>query len=109
MTLPGTITESTINRINIDPYLTAYDRFGNRHRLQTRIYYINNANANNQSNSSTLFYGEYQYQRQFKQLADIKLVAGAVGQYSLAQAELFGNASYDVTNAAAYLSPLKLV
>ncbi len=103
MTLPGTITESTINRINIDPYLTAYDRFGNRHRLQTRIYYINNANGNNQSNSSTLFYGEYQYQRQFKQLADIKVVSGVVGQYSLAQAELFGNASYDVTNAAAYL------
>ncbi len=103
MTLPGTITESTINRINIDPYLTAYDRFGNRHRVQTRIYYINNANANNQSNSSTLFYGEYQYQRQFKQLADIKVVSGVVGQYSLANAELFGNASYDVINAAAYL------
>lgn len=103
MTLPGTITESTINRINVDPYLTAYDRFGNRHRLQTRIYYINNANGNNQSNSSTLFYSEYQYQRQFKQLADIKLVSGVVGQYSLAQAELFGNASYNVANAAAYL------
>jgi iron complex outermembrane receptor protein len=103
MTLPGTITESTINRINVDPYLTAYDRFGNRHRVQTRIYYIKNANGNNQSNSSTLFYNEYQYQRQFKQLADIKVVAGAVGQYSLANAELFGNASYKVANAAAYL------
>lgn len=103
MTLPGTITESTINRINVDPYLTAYDRFGNRHRVQTRIYYINNANGNNQSNSSTLFYNEYQYQRQFKQLADIKVVSGVVGQYSLAQAELFGNASYNVANAAAYL------
>jgi outer membrane receptor protein involved in Fe transport len=103
MTLPGTITASTINRINVDPYLTAYDRFGNRHRLQTRIYYINNANANNQSNSSTLFYGEYQYQRQFKKLADLKVVSGAVGQYSMASAQLFGNASYDVYNAAGYL------
>ena len=103
MTLPGTITASTINRINVDPYLTAYDRFGNRHRVQTRIYYINNANANNQSNSSTLFYGEYQYQRQFKKLADLKVVSGAVGQYSLASAQLFGNASYNVYNAAGYL------
>ncbi len=103
MTLPGTITASTITRINVDPFLTGYDRFGNRHRLQTRIYYVDNSNANNQSNQSTLFYGEYQYQRKFEKLDNLKVVAGAVGQYSHINAQLYGNAEYDIANVAGYV------
>lgn len=102
-TLPGTITASTVTRFNVDPFVTYFDKFSNRHRLQTRIYYVNNQNANNQGNQSTLYYGEYQYQRQFKQLADIKVVAGFVAQYSYINAELYGNASYELSNIAGYL------
>lgn len=103
MTFPGTITASNILRFNVDPFLTIYDGFGNRHRVQTRIYYVNNQNANNQSNKSTLYYGEYQYQRNFEKLDELKVVAGAVGQYSYAIAQLYGDASYHIANVAGYV------
>ncbi len=102
-TLSGTITESVIFRTNIDPYVTFYDSYGNRHRVQTRLYYVDNQNGNNQSNTSLLSYLEYQYQRTFNQLGGLKMVAGGVGQYSYATSQLYGNAQYDVINAAAYL------
>lgn len=102
-TYPASVTESVTSRINVDPYLTYFDKKGNRHRLQTRIYYISNDNGNNQSNSSTLYYGEYQFQREFKQLQGLKMVAGLVGQYSAAQSQLYGDAEYDISNYAAYV------
>ncbi|CAA6814640.1 MAG: Putative vitamin B12 receptor [uncultured Aureispira sp.] len=105
--LAGTITESTVMRFNIDPFLTAYDNKDGRHRLQTRYYRVSNENGQNQSNLSHLFYGEYQYQRKFKVessfFGDFKLVAGAVGTYTFSRSQLFGNADYRVYNAGAYI------
>lgn len=103
----NSITESIITRFNIDPYFTAYDKKDGRHRLQTRYYYVNNQNGQNQSNMSNLVYGEYQYQKKFKisspVFGDLKLVAGAVGLYTFAESQLFGNAKYNVANAAGYI------
>ena len=62
----NSITESVITRFNIDPFFTAYDKKEGRHRLQTRYYYVNNQNGQNQSNKSNLVYGEYQYQKKIK-------------------------------------------
>lgn len=105
--LANSITESDILRFNIDPYFTAYDNKEGRHRLQTRYYYVNNENGNNQSNTSHLAYGEYQYQRKFKInsafFGDLKVVAGAVGTYTFASSQLFGNATYNVANAGGYV------
>ncbi len=102
----GSITESQVMRINIDPYFTAYDKKKGRHRLQTRYYFVNNQSAA-QSNLSHLAYAEYQYQRIFKIessfLTNLKLVTGAVGTYTYSKSQLFGNAVYDLGNAAAYV------
>jgi iron complex outermembrane receptor protein len=105
--LAGSITESTIMRFNIDPFLTAYDNHDGRHRLQTRYYRVNNENGQNQSNLSHLFYGEYQYQRKFKVessfFGDFKLVTGAVGTYTFSRSQLFGNADYKINNGGVYV------
>lgn len=105
--LSGSITQTNTLRFNVDPYFTAYDNKNGRHRLQTRYFYVNNQNNQNQSNSSSLFYGEYQYQRKFdvesSVFGDFKLVTGAVGMYTYAQSQLFGNAEYNVANAAFYI------
>lgn len=101
--LSGTITENKIVRFNVDPFLTFYDAQTGRHRVQTRVYYVDNQNANNQSNQSTLYYGEYQYQRKFERLDNLSLVAGAVGQFATVNAQLYGNAKYQLSNSAAYL------
>jgi iron complex outermembrane receptor protein len=105
--LSGSITQTNTVRFNIDPYFTAYDNKNGRHRLQTRYFYVNNQNNQDQSNSSNLYYGEYQYQRKFEiassVFGDFKLVAGAVGMYTYAESQLFGNAQYNVANAALYV------
>jgi iron complex outermembrane receptor protein len=100
--LANTITENQIMRFNIDPYMTKYDKNGGKHRLQGRYYHVQNNNNNNQSNTSDLFYGEYQYSQTIKSLANMSIVTGAVGQGSFINAQLYGNAKYSIANVAAY-------
>lgn len=105
--LAGSITETQRLLFNIDPYFTAYDNKEGRHRLQTRYYYSNFNNSNNQSNSSQTFYGEYQYQKKFDVessfFGDFKLVAGGVGTYTYSTSQLYGNADYHITSGALYV------
>lgn len=103
----GSVTETVSTRFNIDPFWTLYDKFNNRHRVQTRFYYVDNQNGNGQSNTSQLYYGEYQFQRKFDIKSEffgaLKFVAGAVGQYTYSNSELYGNAIYHVSNIGAYV------
>jgi len=98
------VTVNNSTRYNIDPYVTFFDKQENRHKVLTRYYYVENDNGNNQGNISNNFYGEYQFQRKFKSLGDLGLVAGAVGMYSTSsQADLYGYGDYKVSNYSAYL------
>lgn len=105
---PGSDTETDQITYNIDPYITYYGRInGNRNTLRTRMFHQNNANTNNQANKSTLYYGEYQFQRKVKSMNDLLFTTGLMGTYSSGQAQLYagidpsGKNSY--INAAAYL------
>jgi iron complex outermembrane receptor protein len=92
----------TNNRISIDPSITYYDKYTNKHKLQARYYYINNQNANQQSNFSHYIYGEYQYQRKLKNFYDLEVAAGLVGSNTQVTAEVYGNNTYGLSNLAAY-------
>ncbi len=96
-------TNANTYRYNFDPYLTLFDKFENRHKIKTRYYYVNNDNGNNQSNKSHLYYGEYQFQRKFKQLDGLSVVAGLVGTFTTVDAELYGRATYSSSNIGSYL------
>ncbi len=89
-------------RITVDPSVTAYDKFGGRHRLQTRYYHITNDNENNQSNKSDFGYAEYQYQRKFEKLKGLEVASGIVGSVSHVTAEIYSNSSFNLANFAAY-------
>ncbi|MEM6395076.1 MAG: TonB-dependent receptor [Bacteroidota bacterium] len=88
-------------RYNIDPSLTYYTLNGDRHRVLARIYGIDNQNNANRSNSSNLFYGEYQFLRKWEAL-DLVFTAGGVGQTTRTEAELFGDTIYRSRNFATY-------
>lgn len=98
----GTFSTTERTRYNIDPYADYYAENGLRHRFRGRFYSIDNLSAQGQSNSSRLFYGEYQVQKRFE---DINLVAtaGLVGQASSIDAELYGDTLYTANNIATYL------
>jgi hypothetical protein len=70
----------------VDPSVTAYDKAGGRHRVQTRYYHITNDNENNQSNKSDFGYMEYQYQRKFEKLGGLEVAAGMSLRVRLQQA-----------------------
>lgn len=98
---PRTLSFSRRTRYNIDPSLTYFDGLGNRHKILSRFYSVNNDVNNNQGNQSQVRYAEYQFQRQ---LSNVGLVftAGYVIQDASVDAELYGNSTYTSFNQAAY-------
>jgi iron complex outermembrane receptor protein len=98
----GTISEGNRLRITFDPYLKYNDGNGNNHRLLTRFFYTNNQNNNNQSNKNLTYFGEYQFQKTFKE-NNLVFTSGLVGSITDAQAELFGDSTYLYTNIAGYI------
>lgn len=104
---PNTFTHTDRLRFTIDPFITFYDKYNNQHKLITRYHYIDNENNEDQSNSSRLAYGEYQFQHKFDKL-DLVATAGIVGIYSSVKAELYGDTSYHTTNLAGYIQLEKM-
>jgi iron complex outermembrane receptor protein len=100
--VPSTINERERLRYNIDPTLTYYDKANNRHRILSRFYNVDNDNDNNQSNSSDLYYAEYQFQRQMSDI-DLILTAGLVASGTSIDAELYGDTTFTSRNFAGYL------
>jgi iron complex outermembrane receptor protein len=99
----GTYGGGTRTRFWLDPYLNYFDGKGNRHKILGRFYSVTNdvQSQTDQSNASNLFYGEYQFQRQFPK--DLVLTTGIVAGGTAIEAALYGNSRYTSVNTAAYL------
>ncbi|GDX51627.1 hypothetical protein LBMAG27_06740 [Bacteroidota bacterium] len=83
------LAENNNTRLSIDPYLTYFNKNGNRHSFHGR-YYLTNANAkDNKSTNAQLYYGEYQYQHFFK--FGLNLTTGIAANASQITADLYGN------------------
>lgn len=87
-------------RIYIDPYVKFFDKYNNRHNFKTRMYRTANNNVTNalQSNASTIWYGEYQFQRNMTE--NISLTAGAMESFNSVTSNLMGN--HTANNLAIY-------
>jgi iron complex outermembrane receptor protein len=100
---PATVSSNNRTRYTIDPSVIYFDKLGNRHKILTRYYSVDNElSGANQSNSSKLYYGEYQFQRNIEKL-DLVTTAGLVLTQTYSQAALYGNNEYFSQNWAAYL------
>lgn len=100
--VPSTINSRKRLRYNLDPFLTYFDKSGNRHRFLGRFYDVDNDNSNNQSNQSQMWYAEYQFQRRMTDL-DLIVTAGIVGSGSRVEAELYGDTTFTSRNLAGYI------
>ena len=96
----STLTINKGTSLSVDPYIKVYDKKNNLHTLKTRIYYLDRENLTNssQSNSSTLIYGDYQFQKKFS--PGTVLTAGLTGIRSDVKANLYGD--HFSMNAALY-------
>ncbi|MEX2589262.1 MAG: TonB-dependent receptor plug domain-containing protein, partial [Chitinophagales bacterium] len=86
---PGAFTTTVQTQFNFDPYIHYYDSKGNKHTLNTRVYYLDNNNDNNQANKNTVLYGEYRYMKRFKNIPDFRISTGLVSTYVYSESELF--------------------
>ncbi len=100
--LGGAINSSKRFRYTIDPFINYFDNSGNRHRLTGRFYNVNNNNNDNRSNTSKLFYSEYQFQKKWEE-HNLVMSAGVVSNSVFVDAELYGDTTYRSQNFATYL------
>lgn len=100
--LQGTISERNSTRYYIDPSLTYFDAYDNKHKVLWRTNLINNENNTNQSNNSINHYGEYQFQKNFKSL-DLIVSSGIVGMWNATNSQILGDTTFNGNSSAAYV------
>ncbi|MEN8116576.1 MAG: TonB-dependent receptor [Bacteroidota bacterium] len=78
-------------RINVDPWLSYFDKKLNKHALQMRYYGVKNEfdESPDKNNASGLIYGEYMFNSNIKN--NLNITAGFSGFAGKTRAELYGD------------------
>jgi outer membrane receptor protein involved in Fe transport len=86
----------------VDPYVTYFNKRGNKHSLRTRWQSLDNNNDNNQGNFSDQFYAEYQYQLNWENIGikNMTTTMGMVAIHTNARGQLFTGGNTDGRNFA---------
>ncbi len=97
---PAATTHNQGYRINVDPYFMYFNKRGSKYSLKLRYFRTSNLfkNEPDKNNVADIYYGDYQYQHNFK--GKHNLTAGLSGSYSNSQAQLFGD--HDGLNISLY-------
>jgi len=104
-TYPGAVALQEQAIFNLDPFVNYYSKNGVKHSLRTRIFYTDNKITNNQSNSSTLWYSEYQIQRKFLNIRALTFTGGVVGNLAKSNSQIYsggGSTENRIANLAGY-------
>lgn len=98
----STLTYNRGQRLTLDPSAKYIDKYGNRHQLKGRLYFIDNKNYTNlsQSSKSQVWYGDYQFQRTWNNNAWV-LTTGLTGIATNVNSYLFGD--HQSFNSAIYV------
>jgi iron complex outermembrane receptor protein len=96
----STLTYNFGQRLFLDPYVKFTDKHNNKHSLKTRMYFAENVNLNNisQSNGAVIYFSDYQFQKQYSN--DFTLTTGISNIYNVVKSNLFGD--HTSNNVAVY-------
>jgi len=96
----STLTYNFGQRLFLDPYIKFTDKNNNKHSLKTRMYFAENVNLNNlsQSNGAVIYFSDYQFQKQYSN--DFTLTTGISNIYNVVKSNLFGD--HTSNNVAVY-------
>ncbi len=78
---PSSVSEYRTLRINIDNWVTYFDKHDNQYSLKTRYFNSTNTNNTGQGSVPQQYFGEFQFQRKFVP-SNLNIVAGVSGYYS---------------------------
>jgi iron complex outermembrane receptor protein len=76
--------------LNVNPYVTYYDKFDNRHSFKSSYYFVKSDNTSGDSVKSQKIYLEYTFTRKFKK-QDADISTGIRYTYKNIMSETFGN------------------
>ena len=102
---PGAISLQDQVIFYIDPFIEYFKDKDVKHTFKTRFFYNDNKITNNQSNQSTLLFGEYQLQKKFSFIPELNFTAGIVSTLAQSNALLYagsGSTNNQVINLAGY-------
>lgn len=91
----GAFTNTKQTTFNVDPYFSYFDQKGNKYSFNSRVFYQNNNNDNNQANKAAVMYGEFRYLKTFEKIRDFTLSTGLMGQYSTGESQLYAGGDLD--------------
>jgi iron complex outermembrane receptor protein len=98
----GTLSEDTYSYFTIDPRITYIGEKGAVHKLRSRFYSVTRYNDDWETTSSTkLYWGDYQFQKQFK--FGLSLTTGAIGNLSNSYSSLYEGKKITQVFMASYL------
>jgi iron complex outermembrane receptor protein len=103
---PGTMTITDYVGVYLDPFITYFTPNGFKHNFHGRWYFTQNDNSNNQSNSTNMFLGDYQFFKSIEKLGDLNFTGGIYMNQTFSHANIYaGSGSPDNTwqNVAAYM------
>ncbi len=95
---PGAVTLQDNFIFYLDPFANYYSKIGYKHSFKARVMFNDNDMTNNQSNSNTIIYTDYNYQREYPSLNDFKFVGGFSTQTTQSHARMY-SASGTADNA----------
>lgn len=102
---PGAVFLEDQVLFNVDPFIHYNPGKGISHSLNMRVFNTNNVISNNQSNKGTMYYGQYQLQRIFKNI-DLAFTGGVVGNVSSSFSRLYassGSPNNKIVNVSGFL------
>ncbi len=89
-------------RWTIDPFVEYFSASGLKLKLLGRYFKSDNYNDTNQSTLSDLYYGEFQAQKRWEDLA-LTVTTGVATIYGTVDAELYAGNTFSTNNVAGYL------
>lgn len=90
-TATTTLSQYYTTRTNLDPFIVYFDTSGNKHSLRGRLYNTSNRNNTNQNSFANVAYGEYQFQKHFKN--ELTFTTGITGTVTEVKSQLYGDHS----------------
>ncbi|MCB2222460.1 MAG: TonB-dependent receptor [Bacteroidetes bacterium] len=95
---PGAVTLQDNFIFYLDPFVNYYSKIGFKHSFKARVMLNDNDMTNNQSNRNTIIFTDYNYQREYPNLNNLKFVGGFSTQTTESHANMY-NASGTADNS----------
>jgi len=102
---PGAVFLQDQFIFNADPYISLITQASGKHSLRGRLLHSNNKMTGNQSNQATTYYGDYMFQKTYKNLFDLDFIGGISSSYTMSYANMYvgsGTANNSYLNVSAY-------